>query len=412
LPVEKGFFYSFNVQGDRRCAALSRSVQRAKRTGSTTPRRNPKCMLLPLPLILQKCLPAGCGRCPGWYVETHRLTRTQFERWFANREVGSGHHGSLRLGASLGEVAQSAAALKSSCCRRIRPRLREAQQDRRRRCLRACWKPLAAADIVPVRVKSVEQQALAGPASHPLAVDEYPHLPHQRAARLLPRVWSGDSPGRAHRRRSRSAGCWPIPNSSVPTLIRGTMKLLVEEIRLLEARIAQLERELTALAKQSPACTTLLSIPGVGLLTATAMVAATGGRCRTSRMPGILRAGSGSRRREFSSGNTRILGRISKRGDRYLRMLAHPWRAFGAASCGHSPHGGAQPRRLAHLGHGGASPHQSQQGGLCVGQQAGTHLLRHLARCHALRSAGAQAATQDGAPQLRYRRLVCKEKTS
>ena len=60
-------------------------------------------------------------------------------------------------------------------------------------------------------------------------------------------------------------------------LIRGTMTLLVEEIRLLEVRIAQLERELTALARQSPACTTLLSIPGVGLLTATAMVAATSG---------------------------------------------------------------------------------------------------------------------------------------
>jgi len=55
------------------------------------------------------------------------------------------------------------------------------------------------------------------------------------------------------------------------------MTLLVEEIRLLEVRIAQLERELTALARRSPACTTLLSIPGVGLLTATAMVAATSG---------------------------------------------------------------------------------------------------------------------------------------
>ena len=64
------------------------------------------------------------------------------------------------------------------------------------------------------------------------------------------------------------------PESPIPLLIRGSMKLLIEEIRLLELRISQLEKELTALAKQSPACTTLLSIPGVGLLTATAMVAA------------------------------------------------------------------------------------------------------------------------------------------
>ena len=40
------------------------------------------------------------------------------------------------------------------------------------------------------------------------------------------------------------------PHSAVPELsIRGTMILLVEEIRLLEVRIAQLERELTALAR-------------------------------------------------------------------------------------------------------------------------------------------------------------------
>ena len=49
------------------------------------------------------------------------------------------------------------------------------------------------------------------------------------------------------------------PHSAVPTLIRGTMVLLVEETRLLEARISQLERELTVLARHSPACTTLLA---------------------------------------------------------------------------------------------------------------------------------------------------------
>ncbi|MFN7712228.1 MAG: hypothetical protein ACK5OI_07530, partial [Curvibacter sp.] len=36
------------------------------------------------------------------------------------------------------------------------------------------------------------------------------------------------------------------PNTAVPELIRGSAKLLVEEIRLLEARIAQVERELAA----------------------------------------------------------------------------------------------------------------------------------------------------------------------
>ena len=75
------------------------------------------------------------------------------------------------------------------------------------------------------------------------------------------------------------------PHSAVPELIRQTMTLLIEEVRLLEARISQLERELTLLARQSPACTTLLSIPGVGLLTATAMVAATSGEVSHFRAP-------------------------------------------------------------------------------------------------------------------------------
>jgi transposase len=111
------------------------------------------------------------------------------------------------------------------------------------------------------------------------------------------------------------------PNSAVPALIRNSMKLLVEEVRLLEARIAQLERELTALAKQSSACTTLLSIPGIGLLTATAMVAATSGSVSHFRDARHFASWFGLTPKEHSSGSTRHLGRISKQGDRYLRML-------------------------------------------------------------------------------------------
>ena len=111
------------------------------------------------------------------------------------------------------------------------------------------------------------------------------------------------------------------PQSPVPTLIRRTLQLLVEEIRLLEARIAQLERELSDLAKLSPACKTLLSIPGVGLLTATAMVAATSGSVSHFKDARHFASWFGLTPKEFSSGSSRALGRISKRGDRYLRML-------------------------------------------------------------------------------------------
>jgi transposase len=104
-------------------------------------------------------------------------------------------------------------------------------------------------------------------------------------------------------------------------LIRSSMSLLVEEIRLLESRVAGIERELSALARQSAACVQLMSIPGVGLLTATAMVAATSGKVAHFKDARHFASWFGLTPREFSSGNSRHLGGISKRGDRYLRML-------------------------------------------------------------------------------------------
>lgn len=103
-------------------------------------------------------------------------------------------------------------------------------------------------------------------------------------------------------------------------MLRTPMRLALEETRLLEARIESLEHELAAIARQSEPCKVLASVPGIGLLTSTAMVAAVGdphsfgsGR-RYSSFFGLTP-------REYSSGDTRYLGRISKRGNRYVRML-------------------------------------------------------------------------------------------
>jgi transposase len=91
--------------------------------------------------------------------------------------------------------------------------------------------------------------------------------------------------------------------------------------RCRHARIARLEVQLSAAARQSPACATLLSVPGVGLLTATAIVAATGGQVAHFKDARHFASWFGLTPKEHSSGSTRRLGRISKRGDRYLRML-------------------------------------------------------------------------------------------
>jgi transposase len=269
-------------------------------------------------------------------IEQHRLTRAQFERWFINRNVslvvmeacGSAHHWARQLNALGIDVKLLPAAY-------IRAYVKRNKTDAADAC--ALLEAARCADIAPVKVKSVEQQALQG-------------LHRTRS------LWMGTRTSRINALRgfcrefgiSVAAGSrngieqisrvLADPNSAVPALIRGAMKLLVEEIRLLEARIAQLERELTDLARQSPACTTLLSIPGIGLLTATAMVAATSGNVAHFKDARHFASWFGLTPKEYSSGSSRYLGRISKRGDRYLRMLlTHGARSvLRAASVAHA----------------------------------------------------------------------------
>ena len=63
------------------------------------------------------------------------------------------------------------------------------------------------------------------------------------------------------------------------------------------------------------------SIPGIGLLTATALVAATSGDVSHFKDARHFASWFGLTPTEHSSGSSRHLGHIAKRGDRYLRML-------------------------------------------------------------------------------------------
>jgi transposase len=252
-------------------------------------------------------------------VEQQRLTRAQFERFFANRAVGlvvmeacgSAHHWARWLNGLGIEVRLLPAAY-------IRAYVKRNKTDAADAC--ALLEAARCAQIVPVRVKSIEQQALQG-LHRTRSLWMATRTSRINALRGFCREF-GIVIAQGSRLGVEQIGrVLADPRWSVPPLIRGTMTLLVEEIRLLEVRIAQLERELTVLARQSPACTTLLSIPGVGLLTATAMVAATSGAVSHFRDARHFASWFGLTPKEHSSGATRHLGRISKRGDRYLRML-------------------------------------------------------------------------------------------
>lgn len=255
-----------------------------------------------------------------WHVfERARLTRTQFERWFANREIGlvvmeacgSAHHWARWL-AGLGiEVKLLPAQYVRAYVKRNKTDAADAA---------ALLEAARACDISLVRVKSIEQQALQG-LHRTRSLWMGTRTSRINALRGFCREFGITIPVGSRTGIEAMARVLADPNSAVPGLIRGTLKLLIEEIRLLEARIAQLERELTELARHSPACATLLSIPGIGLLTATAMVAATSGEVTHFKNARHFASWFGLTPKEYSSGSTRHLGRISKRGDRYLRML-------------------------------------------------------------------------------------------
>ena len=98
------------------------------------------------------------------------------------------------------------------------------------------------------------------------------------------------------------------------------LALLVEQLHSAQARIKQLEATLLAWHRSNQASRRLATIPGVGVITATALVATIGdgAQFRSGRQ---LSAWLGLVPRQHSSGGKDRLGRISKRGDGYIRRL-------------------------------------------------------------------------------------------
>ncbi len=251
-------------------------------------------------------------------VEKARLTRAQFARWFDNRAValvvmeacGTAHHWARNLRARGIEVRLLPAQYVRAYVKRNKTDAADAL---------ALLEAARASDIKAVAVKSVEQQALQG--LHRLRSGWMATRTRRiNTLRGFCREFGMEVPLGAVRGIAQIARLIADDQSAVPAILRTPMRLALEEIRLMEARIDQIERELATLARQSPACHALTSVPGIGLLTSTAMLAAVGDP-RTFDTGRRYASFLGLTPREHSSGATRHLGRISKRGDRYIRML-------------------------------------------------------------------------------------------
>ncbi|BAV67008.1 transposase (plasmid) [Sphingobium cloacae] len=116
--------------------------------------------------------------------------------------------------------------------------------------------------------------------------------------------------------------------ANVRRLLSGHEQLAVIILPLLEAwrsirgHAAELDRQLVAAARQSQSCQLLMSIPGVGAVTAASFTAAIEDPDNFQRSRSVG-AWLGLTTRRFQSGEVDFDGHISRRGDAHLRGLLY-----------------------------------------------------------------------------------------
>ena len=191
---------------------------------------------------------------------------------------------------------------------------------------RAIWTAAQQPEIRTVAVKTEEQQAMLAlhrmrsnlVKSRTAQVNQLRGLIYEFGVTL---------------RRGRQAGLQQIRERMaeleclVPGMIFEAMNEQLERIRQLDVDIAGIERRMASLHKRDQACQAIADIPGIGLLTATALVATLGnaGAFKSGRE---FAAFIGLVPRQSGTGGIVRLGAISKRGDPYLRtLLIHGARA-------------------------------------------------------------------------------------
>jgi transposase len=109
-------------------------------------------------------------------------------------------------------------------------------------------------------------------------------------------------------------------DNDLPDLFRRVMSRLLTHFNELQRQVLELEVQIKAWHRENPASVKLAEIPGVGSITATAMVASVG-NARDFGSGRQLAAWLGLVPRQHSTGGKSVLLGISKRGDSYLRTL-------------------------------------------------------------------------------------------
>ncbi len=260
----------------------------------------------------------GVSDRPGHIEKTYRLSRKKFLGFFANLEpatvvmeaCGSAHY----WGRQIRELGHTVVLISPQY---VTPYVKRNKTDRTD--VKGLLEAYRDSDIHPVPIKTLAQQQLT--SLHRIrSTWMRTRTSRINTVRGLLREFGYVIPTGADHLVPGVMGLIEDADVEIPSVVREMFHQVCGEIRELKSRIRSVERELKVLAGQMPEVDRLISIPGIGLLTATAMVGFVGDikRFRSSRH---FASYLGLTPREHSSGNRRHLGRISKQGDRYLRML-------------------------------------------------------------------------------------------
>jgi transposase len=255
---------------------------------------------------------------PGRVKLHRRLSRGELEVFFAQlpkatvvmEACGSAHH----WGRQLQALGHTVVLLPPH---QVRPYVTRNKTDRAD--AKGILEAYRNSDLRPVPVKSVSQQAL-GSIHRFRAGWIGARTAHVNTLRGLLRELGFVIPEGIEKVLPHVRLLVGDADSGIPDSLRGTLTEACDEIECLGERIRGAERQLQALAEQTPVVERLRSIPGVGLMSSTALVAFVGD---VQRFPSARHFASylGLTPREYSSGVRHRLGRISKRGDSYLRLL-------------------------------------------------------------------------------------------
>ena len=261
----------------------------------------------------------------GRLVERRRLTRQAFAHVFDNRPpwhlvmeaCGSAHHWARRF-QRLGHTVTLLPAHD------VRPYVRGNKTDRNDAA--GLLEAQRCGAIRPVPVKTPGQQGIQG--LH--RVREF-HKAQRTAAinllRGLLREFGVVIPMGSAKVRPAVLAALEDADNELPMPLRETIDELLCTVTRAEADMVSIERRLAAFARDDLRSQRLQQAGGIGLITATALSASVG---EFDRFPSGRHFASslGLTPREHSSGRQRRLGRVTKRGDVYLRtLLIHGARA-------------------------------------------------------------------------------------